>query len=161
MSETNDVTTDNLDEARDELRRAYLQVSFGKYPEAIAACERAAQLAPDHHLPATLKGSFEMAAGRVRDALGTLRGVTRRHDEEALPQIYFAEACFMAGRRRQGERALDKAEALLDSQELADLIDSLRQTWASVDADELPPPLVVELVEEESRGGARGVAHAD
>jgi predicted Zn-dependent protease len=138
-----------------ELKRAYLHVSFGQYDQAIEACDRAAAAAPEHHLPATLRGSFEMAAGRVRDALGTLRPVTRRHPDEPLPKIYFAEACFLAGRHRQGLRALKQAEAICqeaqDDPQVAqciELVDGLRQIWQSVEPTEVPPPLVVELVDD-------------
>ncbi len=153
MSMTNESVPPQTSEApvsaRDELRRAYMHVSFGQYDEAIAACERAAKVAPDHYLPPTLQGSFELACGRVRDALGTLRGVTRRHGDEPLPQIYFAEACLLSGRRRQGERALDKAERLADSEEVEQLVDELRQIWEAIDPSQMPPPLVVEFDDEE------------
>ena len=129
--------------AQTELKRAYLHVSFGQYDEAIAAAKRAAQIAPEHHLPPTLEGSFELAAGRVRKALGTLRKVTKRHPDQVLPQIHFAEACFMAGRHRQAKRAMDRASGMEAAAEHAQLLEELERTWGSVEPSEVPPPLVV------------------
>jgi predicted Zn-dependent protease len=134
--------------AQEELKRGYLHVSFGQYDEGIKACRSAAELAPDHHLPPTLEGSFEMAAGRLREALGTLRKATRRHPDQPLPWLYFAEACFLSGRRRQGERALGKAQALDEPGEHGDLIADLRQTWQAVEPSEVPPPLVPKVDDE-------------
>jgi predicted Zn-dependent protease len=161
----NNVSNDELDSsetsARTELKRAYLCVSFGQFEQAIEACDRAADAAPRHHLPATLRGSFQMSAGRVRDALATLRSVTRAHPDQPLPKVYFAEACFMAGRRRQGERALEQAEEICQSdseqrpdseqtwRDCAELIAYLRQTWQSVEPSQVPPPLVVEMAADE------------
>ncbi|MFP4600479.1 MAG: tetratricopeptide repeat protein [Persicimonas sp.] len=137
--------------AQEELKRAYMQVSFGQFDQAIESCERAARHLPDHHLPAALKGSFELAAGRVREALGTLRQATRRWNDQPLPWLYFAEACFLGGRRRQGLRALDKAEkhaARMEQGEqvaqIGELIDELRQIWKAVEPTEMPPPLVAQ-----------------
>jgi tetratricopeptide (TPR) repeat protein len=156
MSTSKSTLKDQVDSsetlAQIELKRAYLHVSFGQYDQGIEACERAADAAPDHYLPATLRGSFEMAAGRVRDALGTLRPVTRRYPDEALPRLYFAEACFLAGRHRQGERALNQAYSICQkqsdespSEQVVALLDELRRTWESVEPVHVPPPLVVNL----------------
>lgn len=160
MSITEEVKTDEHDAsqspARVELKRAYLHMNFAQYDEAIAACARAADQAPDHPLPVALKGSFEMAAGRVRDALGTLRRATKRHPGDALSHIYFAEACLLAGRERQGKRALERAEALAGQQkqdgaphdvDLAGLIRQVREIWQEIDSAEVPPPLVAEFDE--------------
>lgn len=146
--------------AQEELKRAYMQVSFGQFDQAIESCERAAQNLPDHHLPAALKGSFELAAGRVREALGTLRQATRRWNDQPLPWLYFAEACFLGGRRRQGLRALDKAEQFAaqmeqgeqpaEAAQIGELIEELRQTFKEVEPAEMPPPLVAQT------GGASG-----
>ena len=149
MSMTSEVQTDAKESAttpaRDELKRAYLHMGFCQYDEALAACERAADHAPKHHLPVALKGSFEMAAGRVRDALGTLRQATRRFPDEPLAQIYFAEACFVAGRRRQAQRALNRAEKMERADSFAEMIAQLRNTWQAVDPSEVPPPLVADF----------------
>jgi predicted Zn-dependent protease len=169
MSITEDVTKNELEgsaaSARVELKRAFLHMSFAQYDQAIAACERAAACAPEHPLPVALKGSFEMAAGRVRDALGTLRRATKRHPGDALSHIYFAEACFLAGRERQAERALSRAEKLAEAcadigqqdvgqqdvgqqdvgqqdVDLVGLIENLRQTWRDIGSSQVPPPLV-------------------
>jgi predicted Zn-dependent protease len=131
--------------AQEELKRAWMQVSFGQFDRAIESCRRAAQLLPDHHLPPTLEGSFELAAGRVRQALGTLREATRRHQDQPLSWLYFAEACFLGGRRRQAVRALGKAEALPDPGEVGELIEQLRQTWQDIEPSEMPPPLVAQM----------------
>jgi predicted Zn-dependent protease len=131
--------------ARDQLQRAYLCLGFGQYQEAIDACEAAAELAPGHPLPPTLKGSFEMAVGRVGEALGTLRAVTRRHREEPLATLYFAEACFLAGRRQQAERALAGAAQMPMSEDLRAFMDELRRTWTSVQHDVVPPPLIARV----------------
>ncbi|MFW5965900.1 MAG: tetratricopeptide repeat protein [Persicimonas sp.] len=130
-------------QARDELRRAYLLVGFGKFDEAIEACERASKLAPDHHLPVTLEGSFLLASGRMQEALAKLRAATRSHPDRALPWIYFAEACFLSGRHRQGGRALDTARQTAQSDEHRRLIDQLDELWQQVEPEEVPPPLEV------------------
>lgn len=129
--------------AREDLRRAYLLVSFGDFDPAIEACRRAdRRIEGDHHLPKTLEGNFQVARGDVREALGTLRTVTRAHPGAALPRIHFAEACLLAGRRRQGERALEKAREL-DDGEHADMIAKLEAAWEDVDPDEVPPPVEI------------------
>lgn len=157
MSATREVSTSELDPssfpAQDDLKRAFLHMSFAQYDEAIAACERAADHAPEHPLPAALKGSFELAAGRVRKALGTLRRTTKQHPGDALSHIYFAEACFLAGRHRQGRRALARAEALIEAEgrdvehgvDLTELISNVGQVWGEIDMSELPPPVVAEF----------------
>ncbi|QDG53392.1 tetratricopeptide repeat protein [Persicimonas caeni] len=164
MSTIEDVTKNEVEasasSARVELKRAFLHMSFAQYDEAIAACDRAAACAPEHSLPVALKGSFEMAAGRVRDALGTLRRATKRHPGDALSHIYFAEACFLAGRERQAERALSRAEKLAEAcadigqqgvgqqdVDLVGLIENLRQTWRDIGSSQVPPPLVAAFEE--------------
>ena len=99
-----------IEEVRRELKRAYLLVSWGNFDEAIEVCRGADQLAePAHHLPRTMIGNFLVAKGEVGEALKVLRQVTREFPEEALPQIHFSEACYLAGRKRQGDRAFSKA----------------------------------------------------
>lgn len=132
-----------IEEVRRELKRAYLLVSWGNFDEAIEVCRRADQLAePAHHLPRTMIGNFLVAKGEVGEALKVLRQVTREFPEEALPQIHFSEACYLAGRKRQGDRAFSKA-CDLDDGEYAELLDELEASWGEVDPGDLPPPLEV------------------
>lgn len=140
---TDDEQQNGWDEARDELRRAYLLVSFGNYDEAIEACHRADDLVDgSHHLPKTLEGNFLVSRGDVRAAIKTLRKVTKSFPDETLPQIHFAEACYFGGRKRQGDRALKKAKDL-DDGEYREMIDELEAAWEDVEPDEIPPPLEV------------------
>jgi Flp pilus assembly protein TadD len=129
------------EEARDELRRAYLLVSFGMVDEAIEVCRRADGLIDGgHHLPRTMEGSFLIARGDVTEALKLLRRVTRGNPQAVLPRVHFAEACYSAGRTRQGERALSKARQL-DNGEHERMIEKLKETWGELEAAEIPPPV--------------------
>lgn len=144
MDATTRQTDDHADDwaaARRELKRAYLLVSVGEIEPAIEKCRRAdRRIDGAHHLPETLAGSFQIARGEMREAIATLREVTRAHPEAALPRAHFAEACFFAGRTRQGERALEKAREL-DDGDHAELIAELETIWKGVDPDEIPPPV--------------------
>lgn|SRR5690554_406979 len=131
--------------AQELLKKAYLLLSYGQYEEAIAACEEASKVAPGHPLAAVLKGSFEMAVGRVNDALGTLRAVTNRHPEHPLALIYFAEACFLAGRSAAAQRALAQLDKLTLSEALCEFRDELVQVWDSMALDIIPPALVADI----------------
>lgn len=134
-----------LEAAQSELKRAYLLLGWGNYEEAIEICEEVdASLDGKHHLPETMRGSFLLAQGKVREALKVLRGVTKRFSDEALPQIYFAEACYLAGRQKQGDRALRKAKKLDGDGEHAELLENLEETWEDVDPADVPPPLKVD-----------------
>lgn len=141
--------TDEVDSmefaARAALQRAYLFLGFGQYPEAIDACQTAAELAPGHPLPRTLKGSFEMAAGRMGEALATLRQVTQQHPEDVLAQVYFAEACFLAGRHRPGHKALARAQSMDMDASLQALCAELERFWAQMPPDAMPPALVAQI----------------
>lgn len=131
--------------AREALQRAYLYLGFGQYPEAIEACARAAELAPEHALPHTLKGSFEMAAGRMGEALATLRQATQRHPDDVLAQLYFAEACFLAGRHRPGQRALARAQGMAMDEALRALCAELEAFWAQMPPEVMPPALIAQV----------------
>jgi len=145
MSETSSQTHDEeaWAAARRDLQRAYLLVSYGDIEPAIEACRRAdRRIEGAHHLPKTLEGNFQVARGEVRAALGTLRGVARAHPEASLPRIHFAEACLLAGRARQGERALERAREL-DDGEHAEMIAGLEAAWDDLDPDDVPPPVEI------------------
>lgn len=138
-------TSEKTETARDELRRAYLLVSFGRFDEAIEACRRADRLLEGGHpLPKTLAGNFSIARGDVATGLKLLREAIERFPDEPLPRIHFAEACFVDGRMRRGERALERARALDESEStFAELIDEVERAWAGVDSGDVPPPLRV------------------
>jgi predicted Zn-dependent protease len=146
MPETIDSDDESTDweRARQELRRGYMLVSFGQFEPAIEACRRADELVDgEHHLPRTLEGNALVARGDLREAIGVLREVTQNFPQAALPQMHFAEACYLAGRKRQADRALDRAGEL-DDGEHADFLEALQTTWRDVDADEIPPPIEIE-----------------
>lgn len=145
MQATQDAVDETMISADQALRSAYLYLSYGQYQEAIEACELAASLAPEHPLAPTLKGSFEMAVGRISDALGTLRRVTRRHPDHPLALLYFAEACFLAGRTSAAQRTLSKVENLPLSGALREFKDELVGVWASLPTEAMPPPLVADI----------------
>ncbi len=130
--------------ARQELRRGYMLVSFGQFDDAIEACRRADTLVDGaHHLPRMIEGNVLVARGDLREAIGVLREVTREFPQAALPKMHFAEACYLAGRKRQGDRALDEAWEL-DDGEHAEFLEALQTTWRDIDADEIPPPIEIE-----------------
>lgn len=131
--------------AQELLKKAYLFLSYGQYEEAIEACEAASRAAPGHPLAAVLKGSFEMAVGRINDALGTLRAVTNRHPEHPLALLYFAEACFLAGRSAAAQRALAQLDKLTLSEALREFRDELVQVWDCMALDTIPPALVADI----------------
>lgn len=136
-------TSEEMETARDELRRAYLLVSFGRFDEAIEACRRANRLLDGGHpLPKTLAGNFSIARGDVATGLKLLREAIERFPDEPLPRIHFAEACFVDGRMRRGERALERARSL-DESTYAELIGEVEKAWRGVDSGDVPPPLRV------------------
>ena len=127
-------------QAQLELKRAYLMIEHGQWEEAFASCELAAKLAPHSPTPRLLYGHFLASAGRPREALAELRQVTRRWPDLALGHLYFAEACFMAGRKDQGLKALGAARAQGLEPDLAALADSLEQVWTGELAASLNAP---------------------
>ena len=127
--------------ARMELKRAYLQLSFAKFDDALESCRRAAELAPEHVLPPTIEGAIMVSKGQFRDAMSLLREVGKAHPDEPLPRVYLAEACLLAGRSKQGLRALDRAEELDERDEHRELLDELRTLWEELDPEDVPPPL--------------------
>lgn len=128
-------------ECRDELRRAYLLVSFGNVDAGIEICREVDdRLGGAHHLPATLEGEFLVAKGELREAIGRLRETIQRFPEQVLPRLHFAEACYLDGRTEQGERALEEARERHDG-EHTELLESLEETWGDVDAEAIPPPV--------------------
>lgn len=131
---------DALDTCRHHLRRAYLLTSWGKLDDALDACDRADDATgPDGHpMPGALRGSILVAAGRLGPALRELRRVTRRWSDFALGHVYFAEACLLDGRTRQGRLALDRARSADDGTH-ADFIDALERVLdAPPDLSSLP-----------------------
>ena len=134
-----------LSEAAGELKRAYLHLGFGEYTEAIAACETAAKLVPDHPLPPTLKASFELAVGRCTQALGELRAITRRHPNYPLGLLYFAEAAFLCGRRQTATRALSAAADLPMGQSVRILFEGLHEFWVDQVWEDVPAPLFARI----------------
>jgi predicted Zn-dependent protease len=128
------------DDVRETLSRAYLLVGWGQVDAAVALCEQVdADLGGEHPLPQTLAGGFLVGAGRINEGLKRLGATVRRFPRAPLPGIQFAEACFLAGRRRQAERAMDRVRPLLEeaSDESHRWYDSLRDVWLSDD-----PPAV-------------------
>lgn len=136
-------------QAREELQRAYLFVTYGHLNEAMDACERAATHLPDEPLPHTLKGAILTASGQLPQAMRTLQQVLRAHRGDILASLYLAEACFLAGRHRRAWRLLEEldAEALALSPH-GELAIALRETWSQIAPEELPKPLVVNLEDE-------------
>ena len=124
-----------------ELKRAYVQLGFGQFDEAMASCDRAAELVGEHYLPDTLRGAILSASGRHADALAELKRVRKRYPSQALPHLYFAEACYLSGRERQGERALEDADGCEMSEHEAEFSSQLRQLWNQVEPEDVPPPL--------------------
>jgi len=128
-------------ECRDELRRAYLLVSFGNVEKGIDICRDVDdRLGGAHHLPGTLEGEFLVAKGELREAIARLRETVQRFPEQVLPRLHFAEACFLDGRAEQGERALDEARERHDGAH-AEFLDALEETWGDADPEEIPPPV--------------------
>jgi predicted Zn-dependent protease len=126
------------EDARETLSRAYLLVGWGQIDAAVDLCERVdAELGGAHPLPQTLAGGFLVGAGRMSEGLKRLGATVRRFPRAPLPGIQFAEACFLAGRQRQAERAMDRVRPLLDeaSEESRRWFDSLQEVWLS---DERP-----------------------
>jgi len=143
--EQQDTGQDDVEEttARAELKRAYMLAHFGRFDEAIACCQKAAEIAPDHVLPPTMEGAFLTAAGRNRKALGHLRKVVKRFSDEPLPRLHFAEACLLAGRVKKGFGELDAAVELDEEGEHAELAQLLRETFDGLDKNDIPDPLEV------------------
>lgn len=132
---------DAVEQAKIELKRAYVQLGFGQFDEALQSCSAAGDVLDDHYLPQTLRGAILSASGRHKEALKTLKDLRLRHPERALPHLYFAEACLLSGRRQQGERALDAATQCEKSSQERQMLEHLRQLWSQVDPDVVPPPL--------------------
>lgn len=137
--------TDPKEQARRELKRAFVLTSFGYFEEALEACERAAQFGDDDCLPRTIQGAILTASGRPLEAMKSLGDLRRRHKEAILPALYLAEACFMAGRHRRGWKILDSVdEEALEESPWADFARQLRTTWEDLgDLEELPEAITV------------------
>lgn len=126
---------------RAELKRAYLQLSWGRFDEALRSCDHAAKRAPDHCSARTLRAAILSARGEHEDAIRELRAVRREHPGEALPAIFMAEALLLSGRVVQGLRLLDVAVKVAETAQEEELASSLRSFWSEVDVDAIPPPL--------------------
>ena len=125
-------------DVREALSRAYLLVGWGHIDPAIEICEQVdAQLDGTHPLPQTLAGGFLVAAGRIEEGLRRLGTTVQRFPDAPMPQLQFAEACFLAGRRRQAERSMQQAGRLLDngSDACRQWFVGLEDVWLS----EVPP----------------------
>ncbi len=94
--------------AQQHLQRAYLLLDYGELDEALAACERAADVAPDHPMPHALAGSFLTSFGRPRDALKPLRRALRLAPDNPFALLTFAETNLALGRTAAANRALSK-----------------------------------------------------
>ncbi len=135
---------DDQREARLELQRAYLLLSWGELDQAREACERAQDIYPDHPLAPSIAASIDIAAGKLPDALRALRRVTKKWPKAPVGHLYFAETCFLMGRGRQGWKALEKAEQLDEDGVWAEQLTAMRQTWEALEDEEnLPDPIEI------------------
>lgn len=116
-------------DAIQELKRAYLLLDYGEWDHALAACDRACELAPSHWLPDTLRGSILCAKGDVSDGLKALKRVSDRHPNRAYPRLQLAEALFLSGSLAQAKRHLAKAENADDIDEYSELLGLLRKAF--------------------------------
>lgn len=117
--------------AQQALKLAYLLFEQGESDQALEACDVAIDVAPDHATPVAIKGSMMMNLGDHRSALKILQKACKRWPQAALPQVYFAECCFLLERTRQGSKSLERARAAEDALEHKDLIDALFVFWTS------------------------------
>ena len=138
-----------IEVARAELQRAYLLLGWGNVEEALEACGRARELAPEHPLPPTIEATVLIAAGRLPEALRLLRRTCREHRDAVLPQVHFAEANLLMGRLERGFRELERAEALCEESggEHAGLVALLRQSWEGLAPEQVPAPVVIAQVD--------------
>jgi predicted Zn-dependent protease len=132
-----------VDQAREELQRAYLLLDYGDIEQALAACGRAQQLAPTHPMPTLIEGTVRIAAGDLRGALALLKRATQRWPQEPLGHVYLAEANLLLGRRDAGQRALAQARTLDEDGQHAQLITALETLFGDLDPAQLPPPLKI------------------
>ena len=135
-----------LDAARLELRRAWLQLGYADIEGARGSCERAKALAPEHPLPHAIEGAIEQAAGNLKQALALLRKVTRRWPDAPCGHIYYAETCLLMGRVRQGARALDRAREVDHDNHWLEQREDLCALLENLDAAIIPPPLELEAL---------------
>jgi predicted Zn-dependent protease len=137
-------TNQAIEEARRELRRAYLLVSFGDFDQALHICRDLTEKLPEHPLPAAMEGAFLTASGKPQSALKLLSRVIRRFPESALARLYFCEACLLSGRLPRGLKELEKLDPnLLDTPELKEFAASLKDTFDGLDPAAIPAPVIV------------------
>jgi predicted Zn-dependent protease len=122
-----------------------MQMGFGQFDEALESCARAERLLGEHYLPATLRAAVLSARGQHAEAIRALKRIRDNHPEQALPHLYFAEACFFSGRTRQAERALACADDCEKSQDEEAFLERLRAVWEQVEPADVPPPLEPEM----------------
>ena len=132
-----------IEDAQQELKKAYLRMEEGQVERAIELCESASTLAPESPLPPTLAASFYLAIGDHTTALKRLRAVLRRWPTFALAHAYVAEVHLLNGRRKPGWDALEKAEAN-DDGALNEHLALLRSTFEPLTKNDIPAPLVVD-----------------
>lgn len=141
------VSTAAATAARSALQRAYLLVGFGRFDEAIAACDEAGELLPDHPLAPALKGAFMLARGQALEAMQHLARVQRRFPDDPMTRLHYCEALFFAGRSQRAWKELDALERTLVHDEpnspWLEFARGLRACWQDVPAGTLPAPLVV------------------
>ncbi len=116
-------------DANQELQRAYLLLDHGEWDRAMAACERAGVLAPDHWLPETLKGSILSARGQLQLATRVLKRAADRHPTRAYPRLQLAESLLLSGSIAQGRRQLSKAREADDIGEYKELLNLLSDVF--------------------------------
>lgn len=113
MNDTKTMQAETL--AQHQLKCAYLFLDQEAWEDALQACELAKESAPEHFLPDTLKGAILTAKGDFKEAIKVLRVAAKRHPENALPQIYLAEALLLSGAKPQGLRQLEQAQSRQDA----------------------------------------------
>ncbi len=116
-------------QANQELQRAYLLLDYGEWDRAMAACERAGVLAPDHWLPETLKGAILAAKGDLQLATRVLKRAADRHPNRAYPRLQLAESLLLSGSLIQGRRHLKKAGEAEDIGEFESLFALLNNVF--------------------------------
>lgn len=146
-----DLNDANLNDAQKALKKAYLLLSFGHFDEALAACSEAARLCPGNSVAPALHGAILIAAGRTNDAIQFLSRIIRRYPNDALPRLYFCEACLLGGRFQRGMKELEKIGATLpEDSPWREFYENLRATFDGLEPKEIPAPLVVPPASEEA-----------
>ena len=118
-----------LRRARRALQIAHVCMAEGELSLATEALDEAIASAPDHPLPSALRGNLLCMSGALPEALSCLRSVTRRWPDAPCGYVFFAEACFFAGRHRQADRALRQAQKLDEQGVWQEHIDALERLW--------------------------------